>query len=247
MKTKVVKVGVIGYGTVGMGVARVLFENADEITRRTGLRLELVRVVDTDTTTPRSFPLPEGVLTDNLDALLEDRSIDIAVELVGGTTVAKDIQSKLLAAGKHVVTANKALLAERGSELFADAISAGRCIAFEASCCGGIPIVSAFRAGLAANQIQGFYGIFNGTCNYILSHMTNSGSQFTDVLKEAQAKGFAEADPTLDIIGMDSAHKLAILGGLAFNCKLDMDDIFVEGIEAVELADIQSASEMGYT
>ncbi|MHC5139201.1 MAG: homoserine dehydrogenase [Planctomycetota bacterium] len=247
MKTKVVKVGVIGYGTVGMGVARVLFENADEITRRTGLRLELVRVVDTDTTTPRSFPLPEGVLTDNLDALLEDRSIDIAVELVGGTTVAKDIQSKLLAAGKHVVTANKALLAERGSELFADAISAGRCIAFEASCCGGIPIVSAFRAGLAANQIQGFYGIFNGTCNYILSHMTNSGSQFADVLKEAQAKGFAEADPTLDINGMDSAHKLAILGGLAFNCKLDMDDIFVEGIEAVELADIQSASEMGYT
>jgi len=246
MEHRIVKVGLVGYGIVGTGVARILSENAEEITARTGLRLELACVVDRDTTSPRDFDLPQGLLTDNLDTLLDDDSIDIALELVGGTTVAKDIQSKLLRSGKDVVTANKALLAERGLELFAEALDANRCIAFEASCCGGIPIVSAFRAGLAANQINGFYGIFNGTCNYILSNMTYNGSQFADVLKEAQAKGFAEADPTLDINGGDTAHKLVILGGLAFNCTLGMDDVYIEGIEDVDIVDIRSALEMGY-
>ncbi|MHC5137819.1 MAG: homoserine dehydrogenase [Planctomycetota bacterium] len=246
MEHQIVKVGLVGYGIVGTGVARILSENAEEITARTGLKIELACVVDKDMTSPRDFDLPQGLLTDDLNVLLNDDSISIALELVGGTTVAKDIQSKLLCSGKDVVTANKALLAERGSELFPAAIAAGRCIAFEASCCGGIPIVSAFRTGLAANQINGFYGIFNGTCNYILSNMTRHGSQFSDVLKEAQAKGFAEADPTLDINGGDTAHKLVILSGLAFNCTLGMDDVYIEGIEDVDIVDIRSALEMGY-
>lgn len=246
MDSKIIKIGLVGYGTVGVGVAKILFENAAEITTRTGLKLELARVVDKDTTTKRIFDLPEGMLTDDLDGLLGDASIDIVLELVGGTTFAKDLQLRILKSGKHVVTANKALLAEHGKELYTTAQAAGRCIAFEASCCGGIPIVSALRTGLAANQIEGLYGIFNGTCNYILTNMTYDGSEFADVLNEAQDKGFAEADPALDINGMDTAHKLAILGGLAFNSRIDMDDIFVKGIENIDIVDIRSALEMGY-
>lgn len=246
MKAKTVKIGLVGYGTVGTGVAKILFENADEIANRTGLRLELACVVDKDTTSPRAYQLPDGLLTEELNVLLEDKSINTAVELVGGTMFAKDLQLKMLRSGKHVVTANKALLAEHGAELYREALDAGRCIAFEASCCGGIPVVSALRTGLAANQIQALYGIFNGTCNYILTNMTHHGSAFSEVLKEAQNKGFAEADPTLDINGMDTAHKLAILGGLAFNCKIAMDDIHVEGIENIDIADIRNALEMGY-
>ena len=246
MDAKVIKIGLVGYGIVGTGVAKILFENAAEITARTGLKLELACVVDNDTTRPRDFTLPNGLLTDDLNVLLNDESIDIALELVGGTTFAKDIQVQMLKAGKHVVTANKALLAEQGESLYQIALDAKRCIAFEASCCGGIPIVSALRTGLAANRITGLYGIFNGTCNYILTNMTHLGAEFSDALKEAQDKGFAEADPTLDINGMDTAHKLAILGGLAFNCRIGMDDIYVEGIENIDIVDIRSALEMGY-
>lgn len=246
MEIKTINVGLVGYGTVGTGVAKILFENAEEITDRTGLKLNLARVVDKDTTGKRDFSLPEGILTDDLDAILQDQSIGIVLELVGGTTFAKDLQLKLLAAGKHVVTANKALLAEHGPELYRAAEKTGKCIAFEASCCGGIPIVIALRSGLAANDISGLYGIFNGTCNYILSNMTLNGADFNDVLREAQEKGFAEADPTLDINGMDTAHKLAILAGLAFNRHFSMDDIYVEGIENIDIVDIRSALEMGY-
>ncbi len=246
MQTKTVKIGLVGYGTVGVGVAKVLLENADQIIARTGLKLELACVVDKDLERPREFALPDGLLTDDIQVLLNDSSIEIALELVGGTTIAKDIQIQMLRAGKHVVTANKALLAEHGETLYKTALEAGRCIGFEASCCGGIPIISALRTGLAANEITGLYGIFNGTCNYILTNMTLLGADFDDTLKEAQAKGFAEADPTLDINGMDTAHKLAILGGLAFNCRIGMDDISVEGIENVDIIDIRSALEMGY-
>ena len=246
MEAKTVKIGLVGYGTVGVGVAKVLFENAAEITARTGLKLELVCVVDKDLARPREFALPEGLLTDDINVLLNDESIEIALELVGGTTIAKDIQIQMLNAGKHVVTANKALLAEHGETLYKTALEAGRCIGFEASCCGGIPIVSALRTGLAANCITGLYGIFNGTCNYILTNMTLFDADFSDTLKEAQARGFAEADPTLDINGMDTAHKLAILGGLAFNCRIRMEDIFVEGIENIDIVDIRGALEMGY-
>jgi len=245
-QTRTVKIGMVGYGTVGTGVAKVLFENADEITARTGLKLELACVVDKDTQSARKFQIPQKVLTDNLDALLNDPSIEIGLELVGGTTAAKDVQLKLLKAGKHVVTANKALLAEHGPQLYQAALEAGRCIAFEASCCGGIPIISALRTGLAANRITGLYGIFNGTCNYILTNMTRRNMPFAEALKEAQARGFAEQDPSLDISGIDTAHKLAILAGLAFHCPIRMSDICIEGIEHIDSVDIRSALEMGY-
>lgn len=246
MDAKTIKIGLVGYGTVGTGVAKILIENAQAITDRTGLKLELARVVDKDTSSSRAYELPGGLLSDDLEGLIHDDSIEIAVELVGGTTFAKDLQIQLLQAGKHVVTANKALLAEHGGDLYKAALEAGRSIGFEASSCGGIPIIGALRTGLAANRISGLYGIFNGTCNYILTNMTMYGAEFAEVLKEAQEKGFAEADPTLDINGTDTAHKLAILGGLAFDCKIKMDDIYIEGIENIDIADIRGALEMGY-
>lgn len=247
MNEKYVKIGLVGFGVVGTGVARLLTENADFIERKTGIRLELAAVVDLDTTTPRDVKLADGVLTDDLNKILDDDSIQIAVELIGGTTVAKDIQLKMLSAGKDVVTANKALLAEHGNEIFGCARENNKTVAFEASCAGGIPIVSAIRTGLAANQIKGLYGILNGTCNYILWSMTSNGMDFPVALKQAQDKGYAEADPTLDINGSDAAHKLAILANLAFNKEFDFSDVHIEGIEGISIDDIRTGQEMGYT
>jgi len=246
MANKIIKIGLVGLGTVGSGVARLLLANRDSIARKTGLALELACVVDTDTQTPRPVKLPPGILTDNFDKLLGDESIGIGIELVGGTTIAKDIQLKMLAAGKNVVTANKALLAEHGAELYAAAVANNRCIAFEGSCAGGVPIISAIRTGLAANRINAIYGILNGTCNYILSNMTAKNTTFPDALDEAKAKGYAEADPTLDINGTDSAHKLAILGSVALGYEIGLQDIFVEGIEQIRTVDIRYGREMGY-
>lgn len=246
MSEKKVKVGIVGFGTVGSGVAKLLLENTDSIRNRTGLELELAAVVDVDTKSPRPVKLPQGLLTDDIGTLLDDDSIQIAVELVGGTTIAKDIQLKMLRAGKHVVTANKALLAKCGSELYTAARENNRCIAFEASCAGGIPIVSAIRTGLVANRITAIYGILNGTCNYILSSMTSENKDFATALAEAQQKGFAEADPTLDINGGDSAHKLAILGTLAFGREISLDDIYIEGIDNISIDDIRYGREMEY-
>ena len=240
------RVGLVGFGTVGSGVARILLEDADEIAARTGIRLELACVADKDITSPRKITLPKGILTDDLDRILTDDTIDVVAELVGGTTVAKEIQLKILGAGKHLITANKALLAEHGDELYTAAVQAGKSIGFEASCCGGIPIVLVLRTGLAANRIEAIYGILNGTCNYILTQMTQSGADFKCVLAEAQAKGYAEADPTLDINGTDTAHKLAILGGIAFGGRIHMEDIYIEGIEHIEIDDVRTAREMGY-
>jgi len=241
-----IRVGIAGFGTVGAGVAKIIIENADAIEARAGIRLEVGRVVDLDTTTKRPVDLPDGVLSDDMDAMINDDSIQIGVELIGGTTYARDLQLQLLASGKDVVTANKALLAEHGNELYKAARDNNKCIAFEASCAGGIPIVSAIRTGLAANNIRGIYGIVNGTCNYIRTNMSANGTSFADALKEAQEKGFAEADPTLDINGGDSAHKLAILGSLAFGSQIELEDIYMEGIENICLEDIKYASEMGY-
>ena len=246
MADQIVRVGIVGFGIIGSGVAKLLTENAGSIAARTGLRLELVCVVDTDTTSERPVKLPEGILTDDLNRLLNDDTIRIGVETVGGTDIAKDIQLKMLEAGKDVVTANKALLAEHGNELYRAAHKNGRCIAFEASCAGGIPIVSAIRTGLAANNITAMYGIVNGTCNYILSNMTSKNEDFHEALAQAQEKGYAEADPTLDISGGDSAHKLAILGSIAFGCEIALEDIFVEGIEGISKDDIRYGTEMGY-
>jgi homoserine dehydrogenase len=246
MGSKKIKVGIIGFGTVGTGVAKLLLEDAATIRARTGLEIELAVVVDVDTTTAREVDLPEGILTDDINSLLSDETIDIGVELVGGTTIAKDIQLKLLQSGKHVVTANKALLAEHGTELFKAAREMKLSIAFEASCAGGIPIISVLRTGLAANRIDGVYGILNGTCNYILSSMSKQGLDFPVALSQAQEKGYAESDPTLDINGSDSAHKLAILSRLAFGFEIKLEQVWTEGIEDVQISDIRNGEEMGY-
>jgi homoserine dehydrogenase len=246
MAEKTVKVGLVGFGTVGCGVAKLLLDEADSIAAKTGLRLELACVVDIDMQSSRPVKLSAGILTDDLDKLLKDDSIQIGVELVGGTDSAKQIQLKMLKVGKDVVTANKALLAEYGSELYKAAHENGRCIAFEASCVGGIPIVSGIRTGLRANDITAMYGIINGTCNYILSNMTSKDEDFSEALAAAQQKGYAEADPTLDISGDDSAHKLAILASIAFGYEITLDDIFVEGIKEVSKDDIRYGGEMGY-
>ncbi|MBA7613250.1 Homoserine dehydrogenase [subsurface metagenome] len=246
MAEKIIKVGLAGFGTVGCGVAKLIAEDADAIAAKTGLRLELACVVDIDTKSARPVKLPDGILTDELDRLLDDDTIQIGVEAIGGTDAAKQVQLKMLEAGKDVVTANKALLAEYGNELYRAAQRNGRCIAFEASCAGGIPIISAIRTGLAANNITAMYGIVNGTCNYILSNMTAQDEDFSAALAQAQEKGYAEADPTLDINGGDSAHKLAILASIAFGYEIALDDIFVEGIESISKDDLCYGGEMGY-
>ena len=246
MAERIVKVGLAGFGTVGTGVAKLITEQADAIAAKIGVRLELACVVDVDTVKERPVRLREGVLTNDLNKLLNDKSIEIGVELIGGTGAAKDVQLKMLEAGKHVVTANKALLAEHGNELYRAAQKNGRCIAFEASCAGGIPIISAIRTGLTANHITAMYGIVNGTCNYILSNMSSKDEEFETVLAQAKQKGYAEANPTLDISGGDSAHKLAILASIAFGYEITLDDIFVEGIEGISKEDIRYGAEMGY-
>jgi homoserine dehydrogenase len=246
MNERIVRIGLVGFGTVGSGIVRVLQENADSIAAKTGLRLELAAVVDTNTTSPRPVKLPDGILTSDLSRILDDKTIEIGIETVGGTTIAKEIQLKMLNAGKNVVTANKALLALHGAELFRTARQNGKCIAFEASCAGGIPIISAIRTGLAANNVTAMYGIINGTCNYILSNMSSKGEPFAQALAQAQQKGYAEANPTLDIGGGDSAHKLAIMASLLFGYEISLDDIYVEGIEGISEEDIRNGKEMGY-
>ena len=246
MDEKRVRVGLVGFGTVGTGVAKVICEEGGAIAAKTGVRLELGCVVDVDTQKPRPVQLPDGVLTNDLNRLLEDRSIGVGIELVGGTSSAREIQLKMLRAGKDVVTANKALLAVHGGELYRVARENGRCIAFEASCAGGIPIIGALRTGLAANRVMGMYGIVNGTCNYILSSMSAKDEAFSAALAKAQKRGFAEVDPTLDISGGDSAHKLAILASIAFGYEIGLEDIFVQGLDGIARDDIRYGQEMGY-
>ncbi|MCF7958950.1 MAG: homoserine dehydrogenase [Phycisphaerae bacterium] len=246
MAEKCVNIALIGFGIVGSGVAKIILEKADHISRRTGLRLVLRHIVDTDLVRSRPVAVPEGILHSDLDKVVHDPEVQIAIVLVGGTTVAGEIQKRLLAAGKDVVTANKALLAERGDELFEVARTHGRSIAFEASCCGGIPLISSIRTGLSANDISAMYGIVNGTCNYILSSMFSEGKEYGVALKESQEAGFAEADPSLDVNGADSAHKLAILALLAFGQSINYDDISVVGIDQVNLVDVNYGKEMGY-
>jgi len=246
MKDRHVKIALVGFGTVGSGVAKILLEKADLIYHKTSLRLELAHVVDTDLKSPRSVNLPNGLLHNDLGKVLADKSVSVAAELVGGTSIAADIEKKMLRNGIDVVTANKALLAEGGEEIFATAREHNRCVAFEASCCGGIPVIGAIRNGLAANDISAMYGIVNGTCNYILSEMTQKNKEYAVALKEAQDAGFAEADPSLDVNGSDSAHKLAILAKLAFGQQIKYEDISIEGVDSVQLSDICYGVEMGY-
>jgi len=239
-------VGLIGCGTVGEGVASLLLEQDGVVSSKVGVPIRLRHVIDTDLDRPRDVKLPPGLMTDDLGRLLADDETQIAIELVGGTTVARDIVLRCLAAGKDAVTANKALLAHHGRELYAAARQAGRCIAFEASCGGGIPLVESIRRGLVGNRVQAIYGIVNGTCNYILTEMVAGGQTYAEALAGAKAAGYAEADETLDVSGADSAHKLAILAGIAFGVDIDYDRITVEGIEAIELADLRAGEELGY-
>lgn len=246
MKTRI-GVGLIGFGTVGSGVAKVLYENADVIRRRVGVPVELLRIADLDITRDRGVVVPPGVLTTDVKHVLGDPAIDIVIELVGGYDFAKRVMLDAIAAGKHVVTANKALLALHGEEIFAAAESRHVDLGFEASVGGGIPVIRALTEGLAANRIESIYGIINGTSNYILSRMTRDGHSFEAVLKDAQQAGYAEADPTFDVAGIDSAHKLAILANLAFGTPINFKEIYTEGITNITEHDIAYAREFGYT
>jgi homoserine dehydrogenase len=241
-----VRVGVVGLGTVGSGVVRLLVESVDHITRHAGRPIIVERAVVRDPAKPRSVHLPADRISTDIRDISRDPSISVAALLVGGLEPARSIMVELLEQGKDVVTANKALLAEHGPELYAAARAAKKCIAFEASCCGGIPIISAIRTGLAANRITALYGILNGTCNYILSNMTLKNMDFASALRQAQEKGYAEADPKLDINGSDSAHKLTVLASLAFGCEIPFSSVYIEGIEGVRIEDIQHGLEMGY-
>ena len=246
MKSRI-GVGIIGFGTVGAGTAKVLLDNAALIRRRVGVPVELVRIADLDITRDRGVSLPSGVLTTDAKQVLNDPAVDIVIELIGGYDTAKRIILDAIAAGKHVVTANKALLALHGEEIFEAASRKGVDVGFEASVGGGIPVIRALTEGLAGNTLQSIYGIINGTSNYILSRMTHDGHGFEEVLKDAQHAGYAEADPTFDVEGIDSAHKLAILVSLAYGTPVNFKEIYTEGITHITPTDIAYAKEFGFT
>lgn len=246
MAGKGVNVGVIGFGTVGTGTVRILLENSGVLKSRLGFPVVLKRIADKDLKTDRGIKLPKGMLVADANAVLDDPEIDIVVELIGGIHPAKGFILRAIRNGKHVVTANKALLAQKGNEIFAEAKRHGVRLGLEASVAGGIPIVKVIREGLVANRILSVYGIINGTANYILTKMTDEGAEFGTVLKEAQRLGYAEADPTFDVGGQDSAHKLAILGSLAFGIPLSYDRVYCEGITKITPLDIDFARELGY-
>ncbi len=240
------KVAIVGFGTIGTGVARLLLNSNGRIGRHAGRPVELARIVDKDLTSRRDVEVPEGLLTDDLSALIDDRDITAVAQLIGGLEPARTIMLKLLEGGKDVVTANKALLAEHGPELFDRARQLGRSIAFEASVAGGIPIIAAINECLTANQIQSIHAILNGTSNFILTEMDERGSDYGATLAEAQQRGYAEADPTMDVDGSDAAQKLAILAHLAFGARIDWRQIPRTGIDTVDVADMRYAKELGY-
>jgi homoserine dehydrogenase len=242
-----ISVGMVGFGTVGTGVAKILLENAALIRRRVGVPVELVRVADLDTTRDRGVRLPPGVLTSDARRILDDPDIDVVLELIGGYETAKRIILDAIAKGKQVVTANKALLAVHGEELYDAAARQGVDLGFEASVGGGIPVIRALVQGLAGNTVRSMFGIINGTANYILSRMTRDRHSFQDVLAEAQRAGYAEADPTFDVAGIDSAHKLAIMVTLAYGTPVNFKEIYTDGITHITPLDIAYAREFGYT
>ena len=243
---KEVGVAVLGFGTVGAGVVETLLKNGELLERRLGVRLALRAVADLDITTDRGVVVPDGLLTTDGGAVIGREDVDVVVELIGGTGVAKKFILQALAAGKTVVTANKKLLAECGAELLAAADAGGADLLFEASVGGGIPIIKALREGLCANRIESIYGILNGTCNYILTRMEEEKLPFDVVLKAAQAAGYAEAEPSLDIDGHDTAHKAAVLATLAYGQIVPLEKVRTAGIRGMDAADIAYAAEMGY-
>ena len=239
-------IALVGCGVVGGAAATILTRDAQMLARRLVPKLALRYIVDVDFANAQRLGLDRGLFCKDLNKALGDPAVGAVVELIGGRTVAKDVIVKSLRAGKHVVTANKALLAHDGAELWSLARKSGLCIAFEGSCAGGIPVIRAICNGLVANRIDALYGIVNATSNYILTAMTERKRTYAEALAEAQARGLAEADPTLDVSGVDSAHKLAILASLAFQKKIDFDAIPVEGIDMLQFQEVQYAQEVGY-
>src|SRR5438874_8732341 len=245
MKQKI-NVGIIGLGTVGSGAFRILRDNAELIRHRVGVPVEVTKIAVRDATRDRGVAIPAGILTTNPSHIINDPNIDIVAELIGGYEPAKELILAAIAKGKHVVTANKALLAASGAEIDQAARRAGVNIGFEASVGGGIPVIKALKEALAANRILSIYGIINGTSNYILTKMTEEDRSFADVLAEAQRAGYAEADPTFDVGGIDTAHKLAILVNLAFGAHVNLKEIYTEGITSISPLDIDFGKVLGY-
>ena len=243
---KKIRVGLLGFGTVGSGTAKILLENKDVLDARLGAELELKWIGDLDVDSDRGVTVDKRVLTTDAKQVINDPEVDIIVELVGGYEPAKSFILAAIENGKHVVTANKALLAAYGEEIFAAASKQGVEIGFEASVGGGIPLLRSIKEGLVANRIHRLFGILNGTSNYILSKMTNEGGSFSEVLKEAQDLGYAEADPTFDVEGVDAAHKLTILLSIAYGVPIDFKSVYTEGISKITSLDIAFMKEFGY-
>jgi homoserine dehydrogenase len=241
-----INVGLLGIGTVGGGTFAVLARNQEEISRRAGCTIAMKAVADKDLDRARKLVGSKAVVTADANDVVGNPDIDIVVELIGGTGVAKDLILKAIANGKHIVTANKALLATHGNEIFAAAQAKDVMVAFEGAVGGGIPIIKSLREGLSANRIEWIAGIINGTSNFILSEMRDKGSSFQDVLKEAQRRGYAEADPTFDIEGVDAAHKLTIMAAIGFGIPMQFKSAYTEGISKLTQEDIQYAEELGY-
>ena len=241
-----VNVGLLGAGTVGGGVLKVLEKNAEKIAKEAGKPVRITKVLDRHVDRLKQEYGDKYIFTDNADEVLEDKDIDIIVELLGREHPAKEFIARAFANGKHVVTANKDVLAKFGAELFPLAHEHNCDFMFEASVCGGIPIIGPLKTSMAANQITSIMGIVNGTTNYMLSKMANEHLDYDEVLKEAQAKGYAESDPTADVGGLDAARKIVILASIAFNTRFNLDDVQVEGIESIEACDIKYATDLGY-
>ena len=243
---KPVNIGLLGLGTVGGGTVNVLARNREEITRRAGRAIEVVHAAARDLAKPRICPTDGMVLTTDPADVVDNPDVDVVVELIGGIDLARDLVLRAVANGKHVVTANKALIALHGNEIFEAAHNAGVMVAFESAVAGGIPIIKALREGLAGNRIEWLAGIINGTGNFILTEMREAGRPFDEVLAEAQARGYAEADPAFDVEGTDAAHKLTILASIAFGIPLQFDRVHVEGITQIATDDIGYAEQLGY-
>ena len=241
-----IRVGLLGVGTVGAGVFNVLARNGDEIERRSGRRLEVVQVSRRDVAAAQAVVGAQASVTADPFEVVNNPNIDVVVELIGGYTLAKDLVLQAIANGKHVVTANKALLAVHGSEIFEAARQRSVVVAFEAAVAGGIPIIKTLREGMSANRVDWLAGIINGTTNFILSEMRSKGLSFAEVLKQAQALGYAEADPTFDIEGVDAAHKLSLMSAIAFGVQVQFDKAHIEGITKLQTADIRYAEQLGY-
>jgi homoserine dehydrogenase len=242
-----VNIGILGLGTVGGGVVNVLTKNQVEITRRSGTTIKVTHAAVRDINQKRICPTDNLELTQDPFTIINNKNIDIVLELMGGTSLAKDLVEQAIKNGKHVITANKALIAMHGNELLALAKANNVHLLFEAAVAGGIPILKSLEQGLSANQIEMIAGIINGTGNFILTEMRDKGRDFDDVLKEAQALGYAEADPTFDVEGIDAAHKLAILASIAFGCELQFDKVSTEGISKIQGEDVAFATELGYS